>query len=221
MTNIIAVMNPKGGVAKTTTTVSLASFLSRNFKVAVIDMDPQSSIKTHLGEECALKVFTAQRMSQISSLPQNAKAQTFDYLFIDTPASLDASRVQGVAAVSDFVIVPSKASTLDVTPSLRFIDSLLVPSQTSFKLLLTQVIPTSSHIESIREQLVEQKIPTFDTAVRQYQAYMQASEEQKSIFDLGYTASYARNDYRSVAHELLNSLQPIEVKKTLSEKQLS
>jgi len=221
MTNIIAVMNPKGGVAKTTTTVSLASFLSQSFKVAVIDMDPQSSIKTHLGDEGGLKVFTAQRLSQIASLPKNPKAQMFDYLFIDTPASLDASRIQGVAEVSDFVIVPSRASTLDITPTLRFIDNLLVPSQVPFKLLFTQSVATSSHTKAIREQLAEQRIPMFETAIRHYQAYIQASEEQKSVFELGYTASYARNDYRSVAHELLDTLQPIAVKKTLSEHQVN
>lgn len=50
---IIAFANQKGGVAKTTSTISLGGLLAKHSRVLAIDLDPQGNLTTGLGVEVA------------------------------------------------------------------------------------------------------------------------------------------------------------------------
>lgn len=56
MTCVISIANEKGGVAKTTTTLSLCgAFVEAGYRVLAIDLDPQANLTLSLAEESAPK----------------------------------------------------------------------------------------------------------------------------------------------------------------------
>ncbi|MCK5210611.1 MAG: ParA family protein, partial [Cyclobacteriaceae bacterium] len=51
MARVISVSNHKGGVGKTTLVANLGFALARNFKILLIDLDPQANLSSGLGFE--------------------------------------------------------------------------------------------------------------------------------------------------------------------------
>ncbi|MDR1482537.1 MAG: ParA family protein [Synergistaceae bacterium] len=67
---IIAIANQKGGVAKTTTTASVAAALKRRgFRVLTIDLDPQGNLSDSLGAEMFKLPTTYELLKRVSLAP--------------------------------------------------------------------------------------------------------------------------------------------------------
>ena len=85
MTTIIAVSNEKGGVAKTTTTLSLGASLAEiGHKVLLIDLDPQSNLTLALGIELGDSEFTSSNVliegAPILSAVRSTEVQNIDLI---------------------------------------------------------------------------------------------------------------------------------------------
>jgi chromosome partitioning protein len=109
MKNVIATINLKGGVGKTTTTAALAEFMSAVFgkKVLVIDLDPQTNLTTVLiGED---------RWKKLNDAGYTLHALFEDALYEDASKfDLEKSLQRGVSPVGEVRTVDLLPSSLDL-----------------------------------------------------------------------------------------------------------
>ncbi|GAA3133568.1 hypothetical protein GCM10020255_008060 [Rhodococcus baikonurensis] len=115
---IVATVNTKGGVTKTTTTIYLANeYRLRNpdARIVIADLDKQGSasewadLATDNGQPLPFEV----QVSNVKRLPRlAADLNPGDALFIDAPPS-DSSLIQAAIDVANFVIIPSRPAGMD------------------------------------------------------------------------------------------------------------
>ena len=202
MPNIITVMNSKGGVGKTTTTVNLAACLARHHRVAVADGDPQRSILSWFSQKRPPFALQGASLAQISELPENERANKFDYVIVDTHAGIAEQDKFKVADASDLVIIPSKSSLLDIEPAVEIAQE-LERLGISYRVLLTQV-PSNvkKSVLTIKRILYQRNTAFFKTIIRQREAHVRATHKGSTVYDMGTEGKSAREDYDALVEEV-------------------
>ena len=158
MNTVIAIVNQKGGVGKTTTTVNLAFALSQlGQRVLVVDLDPQASLTVYAGLD--VQALDAKRKTLYYGLVQDEPVENlitptehFDVLassirLSSGEAELVANPLAGPALLSN-LIEPVKAEydfvLIDCPPTLTLLtvnalaaaDQVLIPVKTDFLSLM-------------------------------------------------------------------------------------
>lgn len=181
MGKVVALINQKGGVGKTTSTVNLAAGLAlADKKVLVLDFDPQGNASSALGvarEEIAKKPNIYNALIGECKLSETIHATEVDGLFVSpTTADLTGAEIELVAAFAresklktavseiksnyDFILIdcPPSLGLLTVN-ALTAADSFLVPLQCEYFALegLSQLMQTVSLIRMSTNPILKEE----------------------------------------------------------------
>lgn len=162
---VIAVVNTKGGVTKTTSSVLLAIALSAYGSVELRDADPQGSA-TEWAERAASAGTPLPFEVTIANQRSLRREAYSDWVVIDTPPG-HAQIVDAAIAAADFVIIPSAPTGLDID---RMWATLEVAQRTPHAVLLTRVGKGTNTLAAALALLDEEKVPLFETLIPRREA---------------------------------------------------
>lgn len=196
---VITIAHQKGGVGKTTLAINLAYCFAESAKVAIVDTDAQGSVTD-------LKQFLAG--IDVVNLDEllSGNLPPYDLVVIDTPPYL-SSRLSELFALSDFVLVPTKAGVLDAM-AIRATIALLRQSM-SLKpalkagIVLNMVMPRTSLNEEVKNILSEYGIPMHTATIGQRVSYTR-SPVTGSVF--GGEDERAKDEVISLAMEIMERI---------------
>ena len=177
--SIITIATRKGGSGKSTVASCLAVHwhLSGRFPT-IIDADPQRSIARLAARERALGgIPVLEDTSEDSARTARRLAAANGPVIIDTPGFHSMSTLACIAA-TDLLLVPVKASPLDIDRMLDTVDVLfhgVSGRRPVFRCLLTQTTRDSVIAKHIRAELKEAGLPVLESEMTNRVAYPEAA----------------------------------------------
>ncbi|QIR41166.1 ParA family protein [Tolypothrix sp. PCC 7910] len=204
MPNIIAILNGKGGVGKTTTAVNLAANFAQKYNVILIDADIQGSASWWFGRNQNGMGFDLSQETNPQLLGDLRKLTGYDLVIVDTPPALHSEALATVVAIADYLVLPTPPAPMDLTVLIETVRKAVIPLGVPHRVLLTKVDPRSVG-EAVEAQntLTRLGIPACKTFIRAYKAHERAALEGVAITQWrGKHALEAQSDYRRVANEL-------------------
>lgn len=190
----IVVLNPKGGVGKSTLTTNLAGYFAGTGRnVAIVDMDKQGSSTYWLSKRPAelpviYGVFAAPEQAEIPDDFSITLPSEIDLVIVDTPAGIPKDDLYKFTAGSHAIIVPVMPSEFDIHVVSRLIGDLLVLARANREnrrlgVLATRVKERTVAFRQLRKFLNRLSIPAIGV-IRDSQNYVGAAREGISIYEL-------------------------------------
>lgn len=161
---IIACVNIKGGVGKTTSAIALASAAARaGFSATVLDADPQASASlwsdgaADIDDPLPFAVCPA-NISTLKRLKSSVDAVDI----IDCPPS--GNVIDEAVAVAEFIVVPTSPKPADMAKTFETVETLERAGK-SFAVLLTSVRTGTLAAKGSLAELDEHGVPRFEASI--------------------------------------------------------
>lgn len=206
MAKIIAILNQKGGVGKTTLSVNLAMGLQQGEgKTLLVDADPQGSARDWhaIGNGELLTVIGLDR----PTLDKDIKAlkNNYDWIVIDGPPKLADMTIAAIRC-ADVVLIPIQPSPYDIWATEDTIDLIkarqqIADGQPKTALLISRQITNTKLGREVRDALNDYEVPIFTAATFQRVLYAETAAKGRTVFDAA-PNSEAALEMRKIVEEL-------------------
>ena len=192
---IVTVTGYKGGIAKSTTAIHLATFLSDFGPTLLVDGDlNRTSLAWAERGEFPFEVVNQHKaMKAISGK---------EYVIIDTPARPDSDELAELADGCDLLILPTTPDVVSLQPMMQTARDL--GDDVFYRVLITIVPPyPNKEGQVMKQELQKANLPVFNTLIRRTTGYQQAAMKGVPIRDLKTgDLRKAWQDYKNLGKEI-------------------
>jgi chromosome partitioning protein len=209
---IIAVVNHKGGVGKTTLTMQLAgTFARRGLKVLVVDADPQGTATRWAAAAPDGTPFPAAVVSLSAAEGKVHRevakfADDYALIFVDCPPAVDSHAPQSALLIADLALVPVLPSPPDLWAAVGIRQVIehthTINSALQARLVLNALEPRTALAKDVLDLLPACGLALAATALHHRTAYRQAAVFGGTVHTLGRKAAAARAEVNALADEV-------------------
>jgi chromosome partitioning protein len=184
---VVAIVNPKGGVGKSTVATNLAGYFARQgHQVMLGDTDKQQSSRAWLGLRPASAAPIATWDIHADHIARPPKGTT--HVVLDTPAGLHGWRFNDVMKLADHVIVPMQPSMFDILATQDFLrklaeDKKVRQGEVRLGIVGMRVDARTRAAEQLQRFIDELQLPLL-THLRDTQNYVQLAAHGLTLWDI-------------------------------------
>lgn len=176
MAKVISIVNQKGGVGKTTTTVNLGAALAlENKKILIVDFDQQANATITLGikreevekdivnfllDDCSDNLILKTGDANLDVIPASLKIATFEQMIqnIENKELLLQHKIESLKDIYDYILIDCPpALGVIIDNALYASDSVIIPVECSFYAYdaLTQMVNKIDEIQKVKPLEIE------------------------------------------------------------------